>query len=623
MKKIFVKVDEDIIKKILKRGSTLVVATAITMTLSGCNREIIDTKYGLDTGLTIGDDTAIIFEIENWKDYEGEQYQLKTPQGLVMLSSSFDTELFYGHSDTYSVKSFASNAISNLGELHYLGLISDKDKRFNYQIIDTHWKYNKAAIFNKNKALVANIVKWRSYQGEQFQIVTEDGMVMLPSSYNAKLFYDLQSPIKAEDFAKKYVGSDGQVHVYGEEISVGNFNYDILDLNYVFNKIIIFKDETAVVLPIDNWTDYEGEQLQVSVHNGPLLLTAAYDSILINDTKSQNKAITIAKMLSDNFFDYSLGFPDTKGFLNKVLLDLEYGFNNAIISNNNSATAISIDKWCDYKGEQLQITLPTGDVILTSSLFLDLLNGGSEKINASTLACDYATGKVIDKAQNVTNKALFNCQILDLNYKFKYALKLINGNVTILPLYRWKDYYNSNGYKSAHCSVRADGTKIYKILSEEPSPNCEQLQLELSDQETVVLASSYNTVLVDNITPIEEIAEMFRGENGTIINLESVFGKPKDSSWNWKLIDTKWTYNYAIYEAGQNCQIFDINTWMDFSDGEQVQLKFLDNRGMLTSYINTSLIYAKDESKVEILGKAFSGQNIKTGSVYKYRSLNK
>ena len=603
-------------KSIIKRITASAALLATAATLSSCNRSIIDTKYGLDTALVVGDDTAIAFDVQEWRDYEGEQYQLRTKDGLIMLTASFDTDLFYGHSNTYSAQRFGANAISPNGELYDL-VHSNVDHLFNYDLIDTNWKYNKAVTFNNNKALVLNIAKWRDYEGEQLQVITDDNMVLLLSSYHSKLFYDTNSTTKAKDFAEMYVGTDGTVSELGRDVSSNKvFNYDLFDFNYNFNKVIIFKEKTATIYPIEQWKDYEGEQLQIKITGGPTMVTAAYDSILVNDTRSSNKAIDIASRIADTVVDYTKGLPNKEGFFNKQIIDFDYGFNHGIISNDNSATSFSFSSWKDYEGEQLQVGLPNGDTMLTSSIYLDMLNGGTEKFNAKTIASDYTTNDPLNKATNVLQSTGFNKQIIDWSYKFNYALHIENGNVTILPLARWKDYYNNNGYTSTHRSTNPDGTHHTVVTHEDSSPNCEQLQLELPDG-TVLLTSAYDTILFKTDRKIEDYAEFFRGENGVITNLTSVFGEPNVGGWNIRLFDTKWHFNYAIYNNGENTQTFKVDTWMDFADGEQVQLRFKDGKGILTSYPNTTLVYTESQAKLDAIANAFAGRELGDHKVLK------
>ncbi len=96
-------------------------------------------------------------------------------------------------------------------------------------------------------------------------------------------------------------------------------------------------------------------------------------------------------------------------------------------------------------------------------------------------------------------------------------------------------------------------------------------------------------------------------------------GEPNNSFFNFTIFDTKWKFNYAIYNNGLNSQVFDVANWLDFAEGEQVQLAFKDRRGILTSYPNTTLVYAKDESKVDTIAKAFAGEELGYGKVYRYR----
>lgn len=372
----------------------------------------------------------------------------------------------------------------------------------------------------------------------------------------------------------------------------GAFNKDIIDTKLGFNKAIIIKDNSVLILPISKWCDYEGEQLQLQIENGPLVVTAAYDTILINDISSTTKALDIAKSLSSNVIDLSADYTyDSPIIYNGTIIDLNYGFTNGIISNDNSATALKINKWCDYEGEQLQIELPNGDVILTSSIFLDLLNGGTSSLNATSLAGDYINenGKLIDKSNGNYESSVYNTCLLDTELKFQYALKVINGNVTIIPLKKWQDFANTDGNKD-----------------KENSPNCEQLQLILPDK-TAIVTTAYDTILVktDNIM---DIAELFRGAEGVINDLTSYVGQPDVSGWNISLFDTKYHFSYAIFNNDSSTQIFPISKWRDYSEGEQLQLQFSDNTGFLTSFVNTTLVDPQTENIENIIAASFSGQ---------------
>lgn len=578
--------------KKLKLSSFLLCGLLSTNLLTGCNRTVFDTKYGFDKALILGDDTSIIANVINWKDYEGEQLQFVTSDGLIILSSSFDTNCFYGSSTNYSIEKVAKNAISSEEEIYTIGEEQEKTT-FNLDLLDTNWKFNKSITFNGNNALILPVAEWKDYEGEQLQIITPDGLIANLCSYNSKLINDEFSNTKAQDFASYYIGNDGNVTDLSTNVKInGAFNKDIIDTKLGFNKAIIIKDNSVLILPISKWCDYEGEQLQLQIENGPLVVTAAYDTILINDISSTTKALDIAKSLSSNVIDLSADYTyDSPIIYNGTIIDLNYGFTNGIISNDNSATALKINKWCDYEGEQLQIELPNGDVILTSSIFLDLLNGGTSSLNATSLAGDYINenGKLIDKSNGNYESSVYNTYLLDTELKFQYALKVINGNVTIIPLKKWQDFANTDGNKD-----------------KENSPNCEQLQLILPDK-TAIVTTAYDTILVktDNIM---DIAELFRGAEGVINDLTSYVGQPDVSGWNISLFDTKYHFSYAIFNNDSSTQIFPISKWRDYSEGEQLQLQFSDNTGFLTSFVNTTLVDPQTENIENIIAASFSGQ---------------
>lgn len=79
--------------KKLKLSSFLLCGLLSTNLLTGCNRTVFDTKYGFDKALILGDDTSIIANVINWKDYEGEQLQLQFSDNTGFLTSFVNTTL--------------------------------------------------------------------------------------------------------------------------------------------------------------------------------------------------------------------------------------------------------------------------------------------------------------------------------------------------------------------------------------------------------------------------------------------------------------------------------------------------------------------------------------------------
>lgn len=61
-------------------------------------------------------------------------------------------------------------------------------------------------------------------------------------------------------------------------------NKDLIDTNYEFNKAIIcLNDGTKMEIEIKQWTDYEGEQIQIISKEGTIYLVSSYNTILINE----------------------------------------------------------------------------------------------------------------------------------------------------------------------------------------------------------------------------------------------------------------------------------------------------------------------------------------------------
>lgn len=578
------------------KKSSFITMLCLSMVLnSGCNRTAFDTKYGFDKAVINGKDSSVVLDVNQWKDYSGEQIQLTTTDNFVLLTSSFDTNCFYGNSNDYS----AFNVIENAGnEIYHLTLDENGVPIYNKDFIDTNWKFNKSITFNGNKALILPIGIWTDYSGEQLQVVTNDGLSLVLSTYHSKLVYDNDSKISAYDFASGYVSSNGKVLDLSSDYNV-DFNYDFIDTEYKFDKAIVFKDDSAVILPISQWRDYEGEQLQLKIYNGPTIVTASYDTILVDDANSKIKAIDVANGLSDNVVDLSNGY-SLDSYYNKTFFDFNYGFSNVIFSNDNSSSVLPISQWCDYEGEQLQIKLENGDVILSSSMMLDLVNGGTDKINASLLGkCYVSDGKIIDKSNGNITEVGHNKTIFDFEQSFNYALKVVNGNVTIIPLQSWKDFYNIDGSDS-----------------QEDSPNCEQIQLVLPDG-TAIVTTAYDTCLVKCNSNIHDIAELFRSSEGVVSDLTSFVGEPNNSGWNFSFFDTRYYFTYAIMNMNGDMQVFPLKNWLDFSEGEQLQINFNDDTGILTSFVNTTLVDPYTEGIEEIIAKAFAGSLEKENGLVK------
>lgn len=65
-------------------------------------------------------------------------------------------------------------------------------------------------------------------------------------------------------------------------LTLGGCNRTLFDTNYTFNKAIITVGSQTYCYNIKSWRDYEGEQLQITLEDGSVILVSSYNTILIN-----------------------------------------------------------------------------------------------------------------------------------------------------------------------------------------------------------------------------------------------------------------------------------------------------------------------------------------------------
>ena len=57
-------------------------------------------------------------------------------------------------------------------------------------------------------------------------------------------------------------------------------NYQVFDTNYQFSRAYVKVGEEWLDLEIQAWTDYEGEQIQLTLKDGTILLVSSVNCIL-------------------------------------------------------------------------------------------------------------------------------------------------------------------------------------------------------------------------------------------------------------------------------------------------------------------------------------------------------
>lgn len=159
-------------------------------------------------------------------------------------------------------------------------------------MLDFNKSFNIAIEKNDETVSVVGIDGYNDYSGSMVQISTDSGLVILESTNQMQLVKST-----SVDSTDSYVNSltDNLENV----TYVGNINYDsdlwnkkLLDLNYVYNKAIILSNDTATIVELDTWCDYEeDDKIQIRLEDGTCILTNADKIKLINDRNASEKSV--------------------------------------------------------------------------------------------------------------------------------------------------------------------------------------------------------------------------------------------------------------------------------------------------------------------------------------------
>ena len=66
-----------------------ICTVALVILLAGCNRQIIDTTYKYNQAIvSLTDGTVVSGAVESWRDYEGDQIQVKIDGTTYLVHST-------------------------------------------------------------------------------------------------------------------------------------------------------------------------------------------------------------------------------------------------------------------------------------------------------------------------------------------------------------------------------------------------------------------------------------------------------------------------------------------------------------------------------------------------------
>lgn len=68
-------------------------------------------------------------------------------------------------------------------------------------------------------------------------------------------------------------------------------NKALFDGNYTFDKAIIQRGGEEQVVEVKSWRDYEGEQIQLELTDGSIILVSSYNCILVHTNGGKSEVL--------------------------------------------------------------------------------------------------------------------------------------------------------------------------------------------------------------------------------------------------------------------------------------------------------------------------------------------
>lgn len=167
----------------------------------------------------------------------------------------------------------------------------------NKQVLDFNKSFNVALETNNGYLSIAAIKEYSDYSGDQVQFRTEDGLLVLSSTHQTQLI-KITNTESLQNYALALVGNDSEKIIdynkmQGISINTAEYymNKNYLDFNYTFDKAIILSEETATIVNLQSWTDYEDDKIQIQLSDGNYILTNIDNVKLVNDDETKENSL--------------------------------------------------------------------------------------------------------------------------------------------------------------------------------------------------------------------------------------------------------------------------------------------------------------------------------------------
>lgn len=167
----------------------------------------------------------------------------------------------------------------------------------NKQILDFNKSFNVAVENNNGYVSIVAIKGYSDYEGDQVQFVTRDGLRVLTSTHQTQLMKTISSST-IQSYAEGLAGDPAKVMDYNAmqgitiDTSEDNWNKDIIDWHFTYDKAIILSDETATIVDLETWKDYsEDDKVQLKFEDGTCTLTNIDKVKIINSEEAAEDSL--------------------------------------------------------------------------------------------------------------------------------------------------------------------------------------------------------------------------------------------------------------------------------------------------------------------------------------------
>lgn len=206
--------------KFTKKGIALCLAAGMSLvSLTACNKQVVDFNKAFNVVVEKNDENVSVVGIKEYTDYSGTMVQFVTMDGLVIISSTMQTQLVNVKNEEALDSYISSITYDEENITSYDELQNTKIKygdKFNKDILDTRLSYNKAILVSDDTVTIFEISKWLDYEDDKIQIKLKDGTCMLQNADKIKIINDKNA---REDslinYAASLVGSKDKVITYG------------------------------------------------------------------------------------------------------------------------------------------------------------------------------------------------------------------------------------------------------------------------------------------------------------------------------------------------------------------------------------------------------------------------